>query len=97
GPDEGLLVFTSERFGFVLIVSDAALLEREPLVPESETDAVLLTVVVPLGAPDPATAIWNETVAEAPAASDPMFFVRTFAATGSGTIVTPFNFALPAT
>src|SRR5689334_9852832 len=97
GPDPGVVVLVIVRFGLVLIVSDVVLLERVPELPPSATVAVLAMVVVPLGAPEAATSIWKLTVADDPAASDPMFLFRTLAATGSGAIVAPFSLALPAT
>ena len=97
GPEAGLLVFVSVRFGLVLMVSVEALLERVPDVPPSATVAVFETAVVPDGTPEDATSMSKVTVAVDPAASDPMFFERTLATTGSGPIVEPFSFALPAT
>src|SRR4051812_38662157 len=94
GPAAGLLVLARVRFGLVLIVSVEALLDRVPELPPSATVAVFAITVVPVGAPDAATSMLKVTEALAPAASDPMFFDRTFAATGSGLIVTPFSFAL---
>src|SRR3954466_14237858 len=92
GPDDGVVDLVIVRFGLVLIVSEVALLERVPDVAPSATVAVLAIVVVPFGAPGAATSIWNDPVADDPAASEPAFFVSRFEATGSGEIVEPFSF-----
>jgi hypothetical protein len=83
--------------GFVERVALTVLLEREPLDPASDRVAVLLNAVTPFGAPLDATSMSNVTVAVAPAASEPMFFVRVPPLTGSGLIVTLLSLALPAT
>ncbi len=97
GPEAGLLVFVSARFGFVLIVSGEGLLERVPGVPPSATVAVFEMAVVPDGTPEDATSMLRVTVSVDPAVSDPMFFDNTLEPTGSGLMVEPFSFALPAT
>ena len=61
---------------------------------EPDDFAVFEIAVVPAGAPDEATSMLKVTEALAPADSEPMFFERTLAATGSGLIVTPFSLAL---
>src|SRR5262245_49866591 len=94
GPAAGVLVRVIDRFGFVLIVSDDALLERVPDVAASATVAVFEIDVVPEGAPAAATVMLNDTVADDPAGRLPMFFDSTLPDTGSGVMVTPFSFAL---